>query len=96
MSTYYAYKVPGGKLIKIDLKIKNNAIEAITILGDFFLHPEDALEQLEEALIGVRVSESHIVKSVKDVLDKTESTLIGATANDFAEAIIKASQWTPE
>ncbi|MFW9846383.1 MAG: lipoate protein ligase C-terminal domain-containing protein [Candidatus Thorarchaeota archaeon] len=94
--SYYSYKVPGGKLIKIDVRIKDATIEAITILGDFFLHPEEVLDELEEGLRGVQLSESHITKSIQDVLDRNECTLIGAAASDFAQAIIEASQWTPE
>ena len=33
-------KTPGGKLIAVDLDIKNEAIHNVRISGDFFVHPE--------------------------------------------------------
>ena len=40
------YKVKGGKLIKVQLAKKEDRIEGIKITGDFFLHPEELIEQL--------------------------------------------------
>jgi len=42
-------KVPGGKLIRIKV-VFSDIIESVQITGDFFLHPEDSLLKIEEAI----------------------------------------------
>ncbi len=90
MMSYYSHKVPGGKLIKVRIESKDDFIQAITLLGDFFLHPEDILEELEESLLGVQLTEDSIVEKLQTVLKNNKAILIGANATDFAQAIISA------
>ena len=45
-------KVPGGKLFRIEL-VYDRRIEAVKITGDFFLHPEETILELESCLEGV-------------------------------------------
>ncbi|MFX1262954.1 MAG: lipoate protein ligase C-terminal domain-containing protein [Promethearchaeota archaeon] len=88
--SYYSHKVPGGKLIKVKVESKDDRIQEITLLGDFFLHPEHVLEEIEESLLGVRLSKDAVIEKLKAVLDENNATVIGADAEDFAEAIIAA------
>ncbi|MHA2208460.1 MAG: lipoate protein ligase C-terminal domain-containing protein [Candidatus Thorarchaeota archaeon] len=90
MMSYYSHKVPGGKLIKVRIESRNESIQKITLLGDFFLHPEDVLEKIEESLMGVYLSEDAIIDKLEAVLEENQATLIGADAKDFAQAIIAA------
>ena len=52
------YKVPGGKLVVVDLDVDNNVIVACRVAGDFFLEPDDALETINNAIIGLPISSS--------------------------------------
>ena len=90
MMSYYSHKVPGGKLIKVKIESTNESIKRITLLGDFFLHPEHVLEEIEKSLLGVHLSEDVIAKKLNAVLVENQATLIGAAAEDFAQAIIAA------
>jgi lipoate-protein ligase A len=90
MTSYYSHKVPGGKLIKVRIESRDGYIQKVTILGDFFLHPEHVLEEIEESLLGVQLSENAMTKKLKTVLEESQATLIGANAKDFAQAIIAA------
>lgn len=90
MMSYYSHKVPRGKLIKVKIETKDGIIQKITLLGDFFLHPEYVLEEIEESLLGVHLSEDSIEKKLRAVLEARQATLIGADATDFAQAIIAA------
>ena len=45
-------KIPGGKLIRLEVLFSNN-IEHIKITGDFFLHPEEMLEDIVNACSGL-------------------------------------------
>ena len=87
-----SFKVPDGKLIKIKLWVSSGKIDEIKILGDFFLHPEETLQQLEDSLIGSTAEETSIERTISQVL--INATLIGATAADIARTIMIA--WDSE
>ena len=88
------YKVPGGKLIKVKLGVSSDTIKLVRILGDFFLHPEETILVIEESLIGSKKDENTIVKTIEQILNDSDATLIGATAADFSKTIMKA--WESE
>lgn len=44
------YKVPGGKLVAVDLEIQDERLRQVRVSGDFFLEPDDALERIDQAL----------------------------------------------
>jgi lipoate-protein ligase A len=85
-----SFKIPGGKLVKVKLQVSSGKIEEVTILGDFFLHPEDALQKIEESLVGTTVDETSIGNIIAQTLVDSGATLIGATASDIAKTIMMA------
>ncbi len=84
------YKVPNGKLLKIKLVTEFDKIKSITILGDFFLHPESTIDNLERALEGCKINVTILTETIENVLEHSNATLIGAQASDIAIAIEKA------
>ena len=48
------YKMPGGKLIVVDLSIVGGCLAQVQVSGDFFLEPDDALYAIDAALEGQR------------------------------------------
>lgn len=44
------YKVPGGKLVIVDLEVADGRLRDVHVSGDFFLEPDTALEQIDAAL----------------------------------------------
>ena len=46
------YKVPGGKLVAVDVEVADGRIARAAVSGDFFLEPDDALEAIDAALVG--------------------------------------------
>lgn len=46
------YKVPGGKLVAVDVEQENGRLKHVALSGDFFLEPDDALDLLNSALVG--------------------------------------------
>ncbi|TFG11571.1 hypothetical protein EU537_12035 [Candidatus Thorarchaeota archaeon] len=83
-------KVPGGKLIRIALSRENSRISTIKITGDFFLHPERTLEEIEKKLVGTILVASELQKEIASVVAKNSAVLIGATASDITRAIMLA------
>ncbi len=47
------YKVPGGKLVVVDLEVVDGAIRGFHLAGDFFLEPDDALASIDAAVDGL-------------------------------------------
>jgi len=82
--------VEGGKLIKVQLLSKFNAISNIKITGDFFLHPEELIEDLEKMLVGKPLDEKHLAHLIKSLIKEKKATLLGAAPEDFAKCIIIA------
>lgn len=46
------YKVPGGKLVAVDVEEANGHLARVAVSGDFFLEPDEALDAINRALIG--------------------------------------------
>ena len=47
------YKIPGGKLVVVDLVVSAGRIAAAQVSGDFFLEPATALDTIDGALVGL-------------------------------------------
>lgn len=86
------YKVKDGKLIRVQLVKKENRIEKVKITGDFFLHPEELIEELEQALAGRELDESNLAKSIRIVIEQKGATLLGASPEDFTRCIVMAGE----
>jgi lipoate-protein ligase A len=46
------YKMPGGKLVVIDLELRDGRLANVQLSGDFFLEPDSALHAINGALTG--------------------------------------------
>lgn len=83
-------KVEGGKLIKVRLVEKEGKIQKMRITGDFFLHPEEMIDELEQALIGKPLKEEKILQTIRNLIRERNITLLGASPEDFARCILLA------
>ena len=83
---YNEYK--SQKLIRIMLEYDEteNTINWITIAGDFFLYPEEALEILEAALIGTRLDRESLKQEIDNFLKNYEA--YGFDSTSLTEAIL--------
>jgi lipoate-protein ligase A len=83
-------KVPNGKLVCFSVEVEDGRVTSVRITGDFFLHPEDSIEKVEESLRGVpaEIDESDAASRIRDALGSAK--LIGATPEDFARIFKKA------
>ncbi|CAM3494725.1 biotin--protein ligase [Bordetella flabilis] len=53
MMRHGEYKVPGGKLVVADVSIDGGVLAHVSISGDFFLEPPEALPEIDRALTGL-------------------------------------------
>jgi lipoate-protein ligase A len=52
------YKTPGGKLVTVNFDVDGEQIKNVQVSGDFFLYPEEALEDIRSALEGIPAGET--------------------------------------
>ena len=83
-------KVPGGKLLRVASTIRGERIEEIKITGDFFMHPEEALDVLEKKLQGVKGDEEEVKRAVEDFFKSVAPTVLGAAPKHFIEVIMRS------
>ncbi|MEA2089775.1 MAG: lipoate protein ligase C-terminal domain-containing protein [Thermoproteota archaeon] len=83
-------KVEGGKMIKVQLTKLGGKIEKIKITGDFFLHPEEIIEELERVLVGEPLEAENILQVIRDLTCERDVTFLGASPEDFMKCILMA------
>ncbi len=79
------YKIPNGKLLRIKVGIDNSEIEKITINGDFFIHPEEAVIEIENFLSGKKIDS--IDKELTKFLKDKDIRVIGFSPADLFRAL---------
>lgn len=85
------YKVEGGKMIKVELTPQGGRVKRIKITGDFFLHPEELIEEIENMLVGSTLEEETISSTIEEFMEKRGAVLLGATPSDLARCILMAA-----
>ncbi len=85
------YKVPGGKLIVVDLDVADDKLSNVRLSGDFFLEPDEALERIVGALEGApaEASAAVLAKRVDDAVDPGD-VLFGITSEGVGIAVRRA------
>ncbi len=83
------YKVAGGKLLRARLDAQAGVIAAISITGDFFMHPEESIETLEQMLVGVAWEED-AVRAAVQAFFALDVQVVGAGVDDFVHLILNA------
>ncbi|MBN2517956.1 MAG: biotin--protein ligase [Candidatus Altiarchaeota archaeon] len=81
------YKVPQGKLIRLRAQMEGNRIKEIEITGDFFLHPEERIFELEKALVGLELDERALRPAVAKALADTK--MVGVSVDDIVVSLLK-------
>lgn len=69
-------------------------IESLKITGDFFLHPEETLDQIVSELTGVTVpiQKDVLLRKTRFILDNNEAEMIGITIEDLINTLEEATQ----
>ncbi len=83
-------KVPGGKLVCIELWEEGGKVSRASITGDFFLHPEERITDLEGSLRGLPLSaaEGAVAERLREAA--RGAVLIGVAPEDLARMFRKA------
>ena len=79
------YKIPGGKLLACTVETENNVITELKISGDFFMHPEETIGNLERAILGSKVAD--YPERIHGFFKNRDVTLLGVAEEDFINVI---------
>ena len=87
------YKMPGGKLVVIDLDVRNGHLANVQLSGDFFLEPDTALYMINAVLDGqpADADEAMLAASLLDVLP-ADVMMYGVSPEAIAVAVGRALQ----
>ncbi len=86
------YKIPGGKLIVVDLEVIDGTLRDVVLSGDFFLEPAEALEWMAAALEGLPANAPVETIATRVRTAAAHAELIGITPEGVAEAVRRAIQ----
>ncbi|MCU1568580.1 MAG: lipoate--protein ligase [Pseudarthrobacter sp.] len=92
------YKVPGGKLVVVDLDVMDGLLANVSVSGDFFLEPDEALLDINRGLTGLPegTTASELAAVVTASLPPG-AALFGFSADAVAiavrRALAKATSW---
>lgn len=93
------YKVPGGKLVVVDLDVVDNRLSAVSLSGDFFLEPDEALPEINRALTGLpKTTPAADLSAAVTASLPPDAVLFGFSAEAVAvavrRALAQATSWT--
>jgi lipoate-protein ligase A len=85
------YKVPGGKLVRVELQVNDDRLADVRLSGDFFLEPDSALEDIARALVGMPsdATATQLADSVTAALDPRVQ-MVGFDAQAVGIAVRRA------
>ncbi|MER5780150.1 biotin/lipoate A/B protein ligase family protein [Streptomyces mobaraensis] len=92
------YKVPGGKLVVVDLEVRDGVLCDVRVAGDFFLEPDEALFDINRALEGASadLSAQELAARVDAALPRG-TVMFGLTSDAVGvavrRALANASDW---
>ncbi|MEO7131051.1 MAG: biotin/lipoate A/B protein ligase family protein [Dermatophilaceae bacterium] len=92
------FKVLGGKLVAVDLEVEDGRLAHVSVSGDFFLEPDEALDDINAALDGMPIDApvSRLAEAVSGSLDASVA-MIGfspeAVGIAVRRALGKATGW---
>ena len=90
------YKVPGGKLVVVDLEVRDGLIAEFHLAGDFFLEPDSALDDIDAAVRGLpeTADVTAIAAAVRAALPP-DAQLLGFTPEAVGTAVRRALVTAP-
>jgi lipoate-protein ligase A len=87
------FKVPGGKLVVVDLDVVDGRISGFRLAGDFFLEPDEALGAIDAAVNGLPVeTDARALAAAVQKALPDDAQLLGFTPESVATAIRRALQ----
>ncbi len=85
------YKIPNGKLVKINLEYDENSkkIVNISIMGDFFAYPSESIEILEQELKNTYLSRETLSDKIEEIIKAYDFEFIGLSSQGLTDGILR-------
>ncbi len=85
------YKVPGGKLVVVDVEVDDGRLSKVSLSGDFFLEPDEALGDITDAVTGMPATAdaAQLGQAITRALG-AETFMVGFTPESVGVAIRRA------
>jgi len=90
MSIHVVLKNPGEKLIHIDAEFNGNVIATIHLSGDFFIYPEEAINDIEQSLHGMPANKKFLEQKIVELLKNKNIEMVGISASTIVQGIMEA------
>jgi len=89
--SHSCHKVKEGKIVKVEVEF-DDIIKNLKISGDFFLHPEEALDVIEKSMLGLKKDTSFdsLVLTINDTVNSHDAQMIGLSPESLASLIKEA------
>jgi len=89
--SYSSQKVKEGKIVKVEAQF-DNVIRKFKISGDFFLHPEEVIDDIEKSMIDLKrdVSFDTLVHKIHKIVNDHDARMIGLSPESLALVIREA------
>ena len=87
---YAEFKAPKG-VIKVQLELAGSKISRISLSGDFFMYPEEAIEKLEQVLRGVETTKEALTTAIRNFYSETGAQTPMVELEHWVEAILRAA-----
>lgn len=96
MQRHGEYKMPGAKLVVVDLELVAGRLERVVVSGDFFLDPDEALDAINAVLTGLPAATdaTALAQAVQAGLPEG-TTMFGVSAEAIAVAVRRAVDGMP-
>lgn len=90
------YKVPGGKLVVVDVEVADARLTDFRLAGDFFLEPDSALEDINAAVNGMPAeSDATVIADAVRAALPTGAQLLGFAPESVGTAVRRALVTAP-
>ena len=88
MIAYSSQKVKEGKIVKVEAQF-DNVITKVKISGDFFIHPEEVLDDIENSMLDLKrdVSFDTMVVKIRNIIKNYDAQMIGISPESLALVI---------
>jgi len=85
-------KVKEGKIVKVEVELDFDVIKKLRITGDFFLHPEEVLDDIEKSMVDLKkdVSFDTIALKIRNIVKDYNTQMIGISPESIAEVLREA------
>jgi lipoate-protein ligase A len=83
-------KVPGGKLVRVEGTVEGDRLVDVVVSGDFFLEPDEALDDIRAALDGLPVNTPFEGVTAKVEAARGEAVMFGFEPKDVALTVFRA------